>query len=100
MSCMPIWPMPIGPPTATLMDIYVPEGVENPPIVVRIHGGWVPGRRQVEPRRAGQVHAVRASRVRLDQLPAVGSGGLARCNIDDLMDAFAFVRRKWRCAGL
>jgi acetyl esterase/lipase len=80
-----------------VMDIYVPEGVENPPIVVRIHGGGFIVGDKSNPDgldmfiRAGI--AVASINYRLSD-QAVWPG-----QYDDLMDAFAFVRANGDALG-
>jgi acetyl esterase/lipase len=80
-----------------VMDIYVPEGVENPPIVVRIHGGGFIVGDKSNPDgldmfiRAGI--AVASMNYRLSD-QAVWPG-----QYDDLMDAFAFVRANGDALG-
>jgi acetyl esterase/lipase len=80
-----------------IMDIYVPEAVENPPIVVRIHGGGFMVGDKSNPdgldmfMRAGI--AVASINYRLSD-QAVWPG-----QYDDLMDAFAFVRANGDALG-
>jgi len=80
-----------------VMDIYVPEGVENPPIVVNIHGGGFFMGDKSDPdgldmfMRAGI--AVASINYRLsDQATWPGQ-------YDDLMDAFAFLRANGDALG-
>jgi acetyl esterase/lipase len=80
-----------------VLDIYVPEGVENPPIVVNIHGGGFMMGDKSDPdgldmfMRAGI--AVASINYRLsDQATWPGQ-------YDDLMDAFAFLRANGDALG-
>ena len=81
----------------TIMDIYVPDGVENPPIVVFIHGGGFMVGDKSDPDgldmflRAGI--AVASINYRLSD-QAVWPG-----QYDDLQDAFAYVRANGDALG-
>lgn len=76
--------------TRNLLDIYVPEGVENPPLVVNIHGGGFLMGDKSDPDaldlfiRAGI--AVASINYRLSD------EAIWPAQRDDLMDAFAFLR--------
>jgi acetyl esterase/lipase len=80
-----------------VMDIYVPEGVENPPIVVAIHGGGFFMGDKSEPdgldmfMRAGL--AVASINYRLSD-QAIWPG-----QYEDLIDAFAFLRANGDALG-
>lgn len=80
-----------------VLDIFVPEGVENPPIVVAIHGGGFMMGDKSDPdgldmfMRAGIV--VASINYRLSD-QAIWPG-----QYDDLMDAFAFLRANGDALG-
>lgn len=92
--------IPYGDQPRTQLDLYVPDGVENPPVLVFLHGGWWRSGDKSHLQQFGRIQSLLDAGIAIAALNyTYSSEKIWPAQIDDVMAGLAFVRNNGAAYG-